>query len=60
MLHPLLVYDLVYLSISSNLVYLANLSPKSDSVYKHNFSPFLRKPLLRLPRTVETGLLINW
>ena len=46
-LHPLLVNALVYPSIASNLVTLANLSPKSDSVYTHNCSPFLRKTLLR-------------
>ena len=33
MLHPLLVNALVYPSITSNLVTLANLSPKSDSVH---------------------------
>ena len=33
MLHTLLVNALVYPSISSNLVTLATLSPKSDSVY---------------------------
>ena len=30
-----LVYNLVYLSIDINLVTLATLSPKSDSVYTH-------------------------
>ena len=43
MLHPLLVNDLVYPSITSNLVTLATLSPKSDSVYTHTCAPSLRK-----------------
>ena len=42
-----LVYALVYLSIASNLVNLATLSPWSDSVCTHTCYPFLRKPLLR-------------
>ena len=57
---PFTIYALVYPSISSNLVTLANLSPWSYSVCTHNCSPFSRKPLLRWPRTFETGLLINW
>ena len=60
MLHPLLVNTLVYPIIDSNLVTLATLIPKSDSVYTHTCSPFLRKPLFRRPRMVETGILINW
>ena len=59
MLHPLLVNDLVYPSITSNLVTLATLSPWSDSVYTHTCSPFSRQPLLRLTRTVDAGLLIR-
>ena len=43
---PFLVYSLVYPSIDSNLVTLATLSPRSDSVYTHTCSPFLSKPLL--------------
>ena len=60
MIHILLINALVYPSIASKLVTLATLSPQSDSVYTHTCSPFSRKPLLRQPRTVETGLLINW
>ena len=55
-----LVYTLVYPSIASSIVTLATLSPQSEYVYTHTYSPFSRKPLLRLPRTVENGLLINW
>ena len=55
-----LVYALVYPSISSNLVTLATLSPRSDSVCTHTCSPFSINPLLRWPRMVETWILINW
>ena len=44
---PFLVYDLVYLSIGSNLVTLDILSSSSESVYTHTCSPFSRKLLLR-------------
>ena len=57
---PFMVYDLFYSSISSNLATLANLSPCYDSVRTHTCSPFLRKPLLRWHRKVETRLIINW
>ena len=57
---PFMVYALVYTIIYSNLVNLATLSPRPESVYAHTCSPFSSKPLLRWPRTVETGLLINW
>ena len=55
-----LVYALVYPSIASNLVTLYTLITWSDSVCTHTCYPFLRKPLLRWNREVETGLLINW
>ena len=42
-----LVYAMVYLSISSNLVTLATLSPWSDSVYMHTWYLFFSKHLLR-------------
>ena len=42
-----LVYALVYLSISSNLVFLVTLSPSSDSVRMHTRYPFFRKTLSR-------------
>ena len=48
MLHPLLVNAMVYPSVARNLVTLATLSTKPDSVYTHTFSPFLRKPLLEV------------
>ena len=44
---PFLVYALVYMSIASNLLTFATLSPCSGSVVTHTCSPFLRKPLLR-------------
>ena len=52
---PFLVYALVYPSIANNLMTLATLSHWSDSVCTHTCSP-----LLRLNRTVETRLLINF
>ena len=57
---PCLVYTLYYLSIDSNLVTLATLSPLYDSVCTYSCSPFSRKPLLRCHGTVEIRLLINW
>ena len=57
---PCLVYAMFYPVIYSNLLNLANLSPNSDSFCMHTCSPFSRKPLLRQPRMVKTGLLINW
>ena len=57
---PFLVCALLYSSIYSNLATLANLSPCYDSVRTHTCSPFLRKPLLRWHRMVETRILINW
>ena len=44
---PFLVYDMVYLSISRNLVTLATLSHWSGYVFMHDCYPFLSKPLLR-------------
>ena len=44
---PFLVYTLVYMSITSNLLNLATLSTWSDSVCTHTCYNFLRKPLLR-------------
>ena len=43
---PFLVYALVYASIASNLMKLANLSPCSNYVRTHTYSPLLRNPLL--------------
>ena len=57
---PCLVYSLVYPGFFSHLVTLATLSPRSGSICAHTCSSFSRKPLLRLPRTVKTGLLIHW
>ena len=57
---PCLVYALLYLSNASKTVTLDTLSHWYDSVCKHTCSPFSRRPLLRWPRTVETGLLIKW
>ena len=42
-----MVYAMVYPSIASNLVTLANLHPWSDSVCTYTCYPFSRKPLLR-------------
>ena len=44
---PFLVYNVVYTSIASNIVTLANLSPWSDFVYTYTFPPLLSKSLLR-------------
>ena len=57
---PFLVYALVYPSIASNFVTLDTLSTWSDSVCTYTYSQFLRKPLLRRHRTIETGLIIKW
>ena len=48
MLHPLLVNALIYPSIASNLMTLASLNPKLDSVYTHNCSTLSRKPPLEV------------
>ena len=42
-----LVYDMVYPSISSNLLTLANLSPWSDSFCMHTCYTISSKPLLK-------------
>ena len=44
---PCLVYALAYLSIASNLVTLATISPRSECVCTHICSPFSKKPLLK-------------
>ena len=44
---PFMVYALVYLSISSNLVTLDTQIPWSEYVCTHTCPPFLSKPLLR-------------
>ena len=54
-----MVYALVYPGISSNLVTLATISPRYESMFTHTCYTLLRKPLLRLQMKVETRLLIN-
>ena len=44
---PFLFYALLYSSIDSNLVTLANISLLYESVCRHTYYPFLRKPLFR-------------
>ena len=41
---PFIIFSLVYMSISSNLVTLDTLSTWYDSVHMHTCSPFLRNP----------------
>ena len=55
MLHPLHGYALVYLSITSDLVTLATLIPKSDSVYTHNPLSFPLETPLEVTQDVR-----NW
>ena len=57
---PFLVYALVCLSITSNLVTLDTLSPCYDYFCKHTCSPFLTNTIFRQHSMVETGILIHW
>ena len=52
-------YDLVYLSIASNLITSTTLNAWYDFVCTHTCSPFSRNPLLGWYRTIKTWLLIN-